>query len=673
MKTACPQCGAEIEFRFDDSFLRVCGNCRSAVARTDRGVETLGRVADLVPMQSPLALFAEGNYGGMGFILVGKAQLRHAAGGMWQEWYAKFSSGVWGWLAEAQGRYYMTFEVPNLPVTPHYQLAPGTLRSLPTHAGERTFTVSEVGVATYVAADGELPYRLTPGAVFRYADLSDGQGGFATIDYGPPESRDPRVAPAEPPSIYIGGQIRLQDLNLMGGEMAPPGGGAIGAGGPRITSQRLACPNCNGSLELRAPDATLRVVCPFCNTMIDVGAGGQLTLLKMLESKAKPLIPLGVKATFLEGEVQLIGYLERSAKVDGRWYAFEEYLLHAPQLGFRWLVCSDGHWSYVQPIAAGACDASDTAATYKGKTFKRYQAGPLRVDRVLGEFYWRVAAGNRSNGDDYVAAPAMISREVENGEVNWSLSSYLTQAQLREAFGSEASRFELPALEGVAPNQPWRHRGFFKYYGLLLAALILSGIAIGATTHAHAVTSFRFEVPGGRGQPPPEAPPSTEQGHVFFSEPFAVRGGENIELALSAPVSNNWLYYVVDLVDEERGAFITFDGNLEFYSGYDGGESWSEGSRNKTQILAPMPKGVYVARVEAMHGSPTEPLNLQLGVRQNVYQVGWWGLAFGAMLIPGLLMWWSARRFEKKRWENSSFGGDDDDDDDGGSRSWFDD
>jgi len=42
----CPTCGAEVEFRYDDSFVRVCGHCRSAVVRTDRGVETLGQFAD---------------------------------------------------------------------------------------------------------------------------------------------------------------------------------------------------------------------------------------------------------------------------------------------------------------------------------------------------------------------------------------------------------------------------------------------------------------------------------------------------------------------------------------------------------------------------------------------------------------------------------------------------
>ena len=33
-------------------------------------------------------------------------------GGQWDEWYATFSNGWLGWLAEAQGRFYLTFQRP---------------------------------------------------------------------------------------------------------------------------------------------------------------------------------------------------------------------------------------------------------------------------------------------------------------------------------------------------------------------------------------------------------------------------------------------------------------------------------------------------------------------------------------------------------------------------------
>ncbi|MEO8703832.1 MAG: zinc ribbon domain-containing protein, partial [Kofleriaceae bacterium] len=109
MTVSCPNCGAPVEFRYDDSLVRVCGSCRSAVLRTDRGIETLGKLADVTPIESPLRLFADGYFKGVSFILVGMAQIKHAAGGIWQEWYAKLDGGQWGWLSEAQGRFYMTF------------------------------------------------------------------------------------------------------------------------------------------------------------------------------------------------------------------------------------------------------------------------------------------------------------------------------------------------------------------------------------------------------------------------------------------------------------------------------------------------------------------------------------------------------------------------------------
>ena len=306
MKTACPSCGAEIEFRYDDSFVRVCSYCRAAVQRTDRGLDSLGKVADLVPMESPLRLFAGGQLGSQSFILVGMAQLRHSAGGLTQEWYAKFS-GTWGWLAEAQGRYYMTFEVEGAQLPPIEALRPGSQLQLPTMLGaQRVFTVAEVGSATYVAANGELPFRLVPQGSYRFVDLSDGEGNFATIDYG---------QPGEPPTLYTGQQLSLADLHISGGEVAP-------ARDATVTSQRLACPNCNAPIELHAPE-TLRAACAYCNHLLDVQQGA-LRVLERLQAKALPRLPLGTKATFSEGEMTVIGYVQRSASIEGVWYPFDE-------------------------------------------------------------------------------------------------------------------------------------------------------------------------------------------------------------------------------------------------------------------------------------------------------------------------------------------------------------
>src|SRR5207253_5684729 len=138
----------------------VCPYCRNVVGRSDRGVESLGKVADLVETQSPLDVGVKGRFDGVPFALTGRTQFKHPAGGVWDEWYAAFTDGRWGWLAEAQGRFYLTFEEPADGDRPDYhELTVGRTTRLP---GGRSFTVAETGKATVRGAEGEIPYRLTP-------------------------------------------------------------------------------------------------------------------------------------------------------------------------------------------------------------------------------------------------------------------------------------------------------------------------------------------------------------------------------------------------------------------------------------------------------------------------------------------------------------------------------
>ncbi len=72
----------------------------------------MGKVAEIADSESPLKLGLQGEFKGHKFELTGRAQLKHELGGFWDEWYATFSNGWVGWLAEAQGKFYLTFYQP---------------------------------------------------------------------------------------------------------------------------------------------------------------------------------------------------------------------------------------------------------------------------------------------------------------------------------------------------------------------------------------------------------------------------------------------------------------------------------------------------------------------------------------------------------------------------------
>jgi hypothetical protein len=684
LQANCPSCGGQVLFKTGSALVVVCEYCHSVVARTDRGVEDYGRVAEVVESGSPLQVGLRGVCRGVAFELTGRAQLQHAAGGFWDEWYAAFADGRWGWLAEAQGRFYLTFQtqVPDprqLPFFDALQLGQ-PVTAIPARMPP---VVAEKGEARLLGAEGEIPYLLKPGETYLYADLAGQNGVFGTLDYG-----------EHPPAVYMGAQVSLADLGLADAVRTQEREART------VTAARLNCPNCAGALELRAPDQSERVTCPYCSSLLDINQG-QLRYLTTLEPKGTgATIPLGSIAEFEGQPMTVIGYMVRSVEYEGVRYFWQEYLLYNPQVGFRWLVESDGHWSYVVTVPpAEVTQTDEKRVTYQGKTFKIFQDAWARVEYVGGEFYWKVTVGEQVRATDFVAPPLMLSREVsgqygsarrkktgaEAGElqaeeVNWSLGTYLPVKEVKRKFG-----VDLPSTQGVAPNQPFRHKSIYGYWLLLLFLALVVGVYVMVTGPRRTVYTETFRLqpqatPGASTLPTPPpglsgaalqqfneqirrqlqnvaVPPAREGTQVIFTEQFELEGRRNVRVSGTANVANNWLYVAGDLINEETGLVQQFELPIEFYSGVEGGESWSEGGQNDSAYLSSLPAGRYTMRLEAQWENWNQPAPPQLSIKveQGVPRFMNLLLVLIALsIIPLFVAIWHAS-FESSRWKDSEF------------------
>lgn len=451
IEAPCPSCGAPVEFRVSDSLVTVCQHCSSVVARGDRKLEDLGKTAALVETHSPLETGVRGVYEGKSFELVGRTQFRHATGAVWDEWYAAFSNGSWGWLAEAQGKFFLTRRrrrrAESKERIPDWsELKAGQQFPL----GEQTpWTVNEFGEATVIAAEGELPVLPRFGQPHRYADLSGPAGRFATFDYGD-----------DPPTVYSGRQVTLEELGICGTVDDDEHRTKL------ISALQVACPHCSGSLTLQAPDQAERVVCPYCRSELDANKGS-LTYLRTLKRKGPhSVIPLGRSGQLFGQTYVVIGFLQRCVKIEGVEYDWFEYLLYNAAAGFRWLVHSDGHWSFVEPLALGEVTFREGSAHYGGRGYRLFQRCRARVKYVLGEFYWKVEVDESVIAADYVAPPRILSVErsataTKTGaggivagpqaeEVNVSHGIYVPVETIAAAFGVK----DLPRSWRTAPHQP---------------------------------------------------------------------------------------------------------------------------------------------------------------------------------------------------------------------------
>ncbi len=639
----CPACGATVEFKSGQSIVIICSYCRSAVARTDRELKDLGKVAELVETGSPLDIGVRGTWRDIPFELTGRAQLGHEMGGQWDEWYATFSNQWLGWLAEAQGRFYLTFQYPipeNVTLPSFDQLALGQqIEGLP---WPTPLIVAETGRATALGAKGEIPYLLTPGETYNYADLSGPNASFGTLDYN-----------ESPPMVFLGSQVTLAELGITSTR-------ATEREQRKVNAAHLGCPQCGGPLELRAPDRTERVTCPNCNSLLDVNQG-QLEYLKSLRPpNFQPLIPIGASGDVPEGKMTCIGAMSRSVTIEGTQYFWYEYLLYNPQIGFRWLVHSDNHWNYVNAVPPGEVAETTKNASFKNTNYKIFQDAQCVVESVLGEFYWKVEAGEKVQGVDYVAPPYILSKEVSRvytsdgkltGEINWSLGTYITPNQVEKAFGVSG----LPRPSGVAPNQPYKYKWIYKYWVIVfLISMVLGFSALLLSGSTKDVYSQQVNF-----QPLPNA----DGTQVFFSEPFEIEGRRNIRIIGESQVNNTWIDLEGDLINEETGVVQSFPIGISYYAGVEEGESWTEGSRTDSTYTSSLPSGKYVLRLEAQWEKYQEPASVAIKVQQNVANGFNFVLLLIAITILPIIMGIYHINFERRRWRESMFGGGAEEDD----------
>jgi hypothetical protein len=412
----CPACGAPVVFKSSASFHGVCEFCRSTLVRHDGKLENLGRMADLIEDASPIRLGTEGRYRGVHFAVVGRIQLKSAAG-IWNEWHLLFDDMRSGWLSDAGGEYLVSFLTPPGATLPEFA---GLMPNDELKLAGRDFIVTNLEEAMCISGEGELPFDFGAGYPAQLVDLrttGDALPAFASIDYS-----------ETPPLFFVGESLPFASFGFanLRGEQAAKAAGVVRA---------LQCPACGGAIGIH-DKAVQSVACPSCLSVLDAADESLRILQKAAAAtRIEPPIALGSVGRFAGRDWTVIGFQQRAITADGRDYPWQEFLLHHPQEGFRWLVESSGHWSWVSTLPAPPrYHAGQPTASYGGEDYRRYSSGSAETRYVIGEFTWKVQVGETWEITDFIAPPKMLSREASHNEATWSQGDYLPREEVAAAF-----------------------------------------------------------------------------------------------------------------------------------------------------------------------------------------------------------------------------------------------
>ena len=445
-------------FKFGGARAQVCPFCRFVIARTDRGLEKQGKMADLLELPSPFAVGSGGWWGQKRFEVEGRAQYDRVgvASAPWQEILVGFpEDGSHLWLASAQGRWYATSETPVVNVPPFDSLEPAGRVELGEHGH---WVVQEIGERKLISAEGNLTGIPKPDVVTRFADITTHQDRFGTIDYGDGSG---------PPLVFLGQKFDPAALRLDSGASLSE---------PKAQVKDLQCPNCGGILPLLSERAE-RVVCKYCGTQSDVRQGALSALGPAPRPPLEPLIPIGAQGMLRGQQMTCCGVVHRSCRVEGDTYGWREYLLWGgPSVGYWWLMEEDGVWSLVTPIETGEIEGDDSSAHYRGSTYTFKQQVFATVDYVVGEFYWQVTIGEEVRATELEGPGGKISQEQSANEVTYSFCAPFDPRELA-AFGIAAPAGNAIGTLGFGEDTPAASGGCVNAIKVLFWIFVV-GIAL---------------------------------------------------------------------------------------------------------------------------------------------------------------------------------------------------
>jgi hypothetical protein len=629
----CPNCGAAIEFKLGASRATVCSYCGAIVSRAGQDFQAVGKVADLIPTGSRIALGSHGVIGELPFDVIGRLQYEWKQG-VWDEWYLAFADGRWGWLAEAQGRFYVTTRMSQRPLP--RRVDAGQSLFVP---GLGRFTVSDVKQARIVGARGELPDPVTPGESPLTADMESEKGGFATIDFGDGGGE---------PVLYAGRQVPFEALHL--GELPEQ---AV-ARQARPQGEKLKCPNCGAPLSVRIPEQSVRVVCESCNHLLDTSQGAFRVIGALERGRTEPRIPLGSSGELRGRKLLLVGWMVRSCAVDGERYPWGEYLLWEEKAqGFVWLVESDGHWQLATPISVAEVHAADDAE-YRGKRFRHISSVTGRVEQVLGEFYWAVQVDDVGKLDDYVRPPEGLSRELSDGEVNWTHLEHLDRAEVARAFDRPDLAKARP--RGVGEIQPWPHEATWRAIRrwmawsilVLLVLLVVFGVLPGAVLVDQSFTPDELQQ-----DVTADASTGGERVHGYLSPEFELSGKGALRVELSTDANDTWATADGAVINSGTGEAAPFALESSYYSGVEDGERWTEDHRSVGVTLGSPGSGPAILRADVQWDPQRPPPAVRLRVRGERFSL-WQFLGCLVLLSWPILYPMRRAAFERARWEQTS-------------------
>ena len=386
------------------------------------------------------------------------------------------------------------------------------------------------------------------------------------------------------------------------------------------------------------------MVCTACGTYFTFGNWQKEVV--QFSGKVDAHIPIGTKGRLQNVTFEVIGFMvKRDIRYGVKW---REFVLFNPIAGLAYLSEYKGHWNFIQSISGNPKgDSSGNSFNFENAEYQLFQKYKAEVVYAIGEFSFDIFySADRSLNYEYIAPPHLLSLEVSDKSSLWFKGKYISKQEVSVAFKIDVAR--LPYQQGVGSTQPavnvkFTDKSLISVSVILAVFIILFQIFVNSTAQEKKVFEQTFSKSN--------LPENGEK--LFVTDHFFLDGGQkNLTVKIKAPIDNDWFYADLILVNEDTGDEYNFSKEIGYYHGYEGGESWSEGSTIGEAFLSQIPGGRYHLIVYPEFSIAT---TFQLWVMRDVGSSTNMYLTLLALAIFPIIFFVFKYNREKTRWSESDY------------------
>lgn len=332
------------------------------------------------------------------------------------------------------------------------------------------------------------------------------------------------------------------------------------------------CPSCKTSNEIHLKFKVEEYICSSCAQLIDISKNTAVKVVKKPISNV--VLEVGQKGILEGKEYTVISIVVRKYGSSTLW---REYVLKNALDENLYLSESYGHWVLLKEEHI-EFNSQKKAVLYNGLLYRWFETTPSSIESATGYFEEKLSF-TLATYVEYVFGTKMISYEHYGNRTEIFTGKHIPFKLIQKAFNTTLK----PNKYGIGMVQPFyiNTKQLLNIFGVTAIAISLLQLFNYTTKANYEVLNdvIRFD---------------SINNKELVSKSFTLEGGSApMNVKLFSNVDNSWANVELNLVNENTNEITYASKDIERYSGYEDGESWSEGSTNEEFNLCGVAPGKY--------------------------------------------------------------------------------